>query len=124
MDGLVSGVQWLRAQGTCRAARVRRPASRLLSHVGATEMSRTTRREERLGPGEVVKRLVQIVSQQETTKFCTDCNKNIRAVRPGTSRLRLLGLTILTLGVWSIVWIMDARRRPGWRCSVCDRRVG
>ena len=87
-------------------------------------MPRVSRREERLGPGEVVGRLLQTLSQQETTKFCAACNKNVRAVRPGTSRLRQLGLTILTLGLWAIVWLVDAFRRPGWRCSVCDRQVG
>ena len=87
-------------------------------------MPRASRREERLGPGEVLRRLVQILSQQETTKFCASCNRNVLAVRPGTSRLRQLRLTMLTLGLWSIVWIADAFRRPGWRCSVCDRRVG
>ncbi len=87
-------------------------------------MPRFQRREERLGVGEVVSRLVQIVAQQETTKFCPDCNKAVRAMRPGTSRLRQAALTLVTLGVWSIVWIVDAYRRPGWRCSVCDRRVG
>jgi hypothetical protein len=87
-------------------------------------MTRAPRREERLGPGEVLGRLVQILSQQETTKFCPTCNKNVLAIRPGTSRLRHLGLTILTLGLWAIVWLVDAFRRPGWRCSGCDRRVG
>jgi hypothetical protein len=87
-------------------------------------MPRLFRREERLGPGEVLGRIAQIISQQETTKFCIHCNKAVLAVRPGTSRLRQIGLTLLTLGAWSIVWIVDAWRRPGWRCSVCDRRVG
>jgi hypothetical protein len=87
-------------------------------------MTRPNWQEERLGAGEVFRRLVQILSQQETTKFCSHCNKHILAVRPGTSRLRQVGLTILTLGVWAIVWMVDAFRRPGWRCSVCDRRVG
>jgi hypothetical protein len=87
-------------------------------------MLRLFRREERLGAGEVLKRLVQIASQQETTKFCAQCNKQVLAVRPGTSRLRQFTLTILTLGVWSIVWIADAVRRPGWRCTMCDRQVG
>jgi len=87
-------------------------------------MSRPFRREERLRAGEVLNRIAQIVSQQETTKFCPTCNKHVLAVRPGTSRLRQMALTILTLGVWSIVWIVDSFRRPGWRCSVCDRRVG
>ena len=87
-------------------------------------MARPSRREERLGPGEVLGRLVQIVSQQETTKFCATCNRNVLAVRPGSPRLRQLGLTIVTLGLWSIVWLIDSLRRPGWRCSVCDRQVG
>ena len=82
------------------------------------------RREERLGAGEVLNRIAQILSQQETCKFCAHCKKHVLAVRPGTPRLRQLALTVLTLGVWSIVWIVDACRRPGWRCSVCDRRVG
>ena len=81
-------------------------------------------RQERLTAAEVTARIVQIVSQQETTKFCPDCNKHVLALRPGTSRLRQLGLTIVTLGLWSIAWIADAVRRPGWRCSECDRRVG
>ena len=80
--------------------------------------------EERLGPGEVLRCIVQIASQQETTKFCPACNKHVRAVRPGTSRLRQFGLTVVTLGLWAVVWMVDAVRRPGWRCSVCDRRVG
>jgi hypothetical protein len=87
-------------------------------------MSHAPYREERLGPGEVLKRLVQVLSQQETTKFCASCTRNVLAVRPGTSRLRQLAWTGLTLGLWSVVWLVDSFRRPGWRCSVCDRRVG
>jgi hypothetical protein len=82
------------------------------------------RREERLGAGEILRRLVQVLSQQETTKFCPTCNQHVLALRPGTSRLRQLALTVLTLGIWSIVWIVDAFHRPGWRCSICDRQVG
>lgn len=87
-------------------------------------MGEQYQREERLGAGEVTSRVVQILSQQETTKFCPVCNRHVLAVRPGTSRLRQLVLTVVTLGLWGIVWVVDALRRPGWRCSVCDRRVG
>jgi hypothetical protein len=87
-------------------------------------MTHASRRQERLGPAEVLKRIVQLLSQQETTKYCATCNKNVLAVRPGTSRLRQLGLTIVTLGLWSIVWLVDSFRRPGWRCSACGRQVG
>ena len=83
-----------------------------------------TQRQERLTPAEVAARIVQIVSQQETTKYCSGCQKYVLALRPGTSRLKQLVWTIITLGLWSIVWIRDSRRRPGWRCSECDQRVG
>lgn len=80
-------------------------------------------REERLTTSEVLKRLLQILSQQETSKFCVHCDKQVLARRPGTSRARHLVLTMATLGLWSIVWIIDAIRRPGWRCSECDRQL-
>ncbi len=89
-----------------------------------SKMQEPSQRQERLTPAEVTARIVQIVSQQETTKYCTKCQKHVLALRPGTSRLRQMLLTIITLGLWSVVWIADAVRRPGWRCSECDQRVG
>ena len=59
-----------------------------------------------------------------TLTVCPNCGKHVLALRPGTSRLRQLALTAVTLGLWSIAWIVDAVRRPGWRCSECDGRVG
>ena len=87
-------------------------------------MQEPSQRQERLTPAEVTARIVQIVSQQETTKYCSRCQKHVLALRPGTSRFRQMLLTMITLGLWSIVWITDAVRRPGWRCSDCDQRVG
>ena len=79
--------------------------------------------EERLGVGEVLHRLLLIFSQQETSKYCNHCQQQVLAVRPGTSRLKNLTLTLLTCGVWTIFWIIDARRRPGWRCRQCDQML-
>lgn len=77
-----------------------------------------------MGVREIVARILQVLAQQETTKYCDSCQAHVLAVRPGTSRLRQLVLTIGTFGLWGIAWILDARRRPGWRCTRCDRRVG
>ncbi len=82
------------------------------------------RREERLGTGEVLGRLMHLLSQQETSKYCPHCDKQVVALRPGTSRGRQLVLTCLTLGLWGIAWAVDAFRRPGWRCRDCDARLG
>jgi hypothetical protein len=87
-------------------------------------MPEPSQRPERLTPTEVAARIVQIVSQQETTKYCSKCQKHVLALRPGTSRLRQMLLTVITLGLWSLAWIHDSIQRPGWRCSECDQRVG
>lgn len=78
---------------------------------------------ERLGPLEVLQRIIRHLAQQETTKHCPKCNARVRAIRPGTSRLWHLSWTVVTLGLWSIVWIVDVVRRPGWRCERCDTRL-
>ena len=79
--------------------------------------------EERLNASEVLRRLIEIFAQQETSKYCSSCDKQVLALRPGTSRVRQVLLTMATLGLWSIIWIIDAIRRPGWRCAECDRQL-
>ncbi len=78
-------------------------------------MHEPSQRQERQTPAEVAARIVRIASQQETTRYCSKCNKHVPALRPGTSRFRQMLLTIIALGLWSIVWLADAIRRPGWR---------
>lgn len=77
----------------------------------------------RLGTGEVFGRLLKTWNQQETNKYCGHCGQHVLALRPATPRLRNLLWTVLTLGAWSVVWLIQSRRRPGWRCAQCGRQV-
>lgn len=62
-----------------------------------------------------------MASEEKSSGFCKNCNSNVMVSRPGTSHLLHLVLTILTAGLWLIVWIGVAVKFGGWRCSVCGK---
>jgi len=41
----------------------------------------------------------------------------------GANHVLHLLLTILTAGLWSIVWLLASIRIGGWRCEHCGSRV-
>jgi len=43
--------------------------------------------------------------------------------RKGTNHVLHLLLTVLTAGLWLIVWILVSIKIGGWRCSQCGRGV-
>ncbi len=59
----------------------------------------------------------------QTTKMCRTCNKHTVAHRPGTNHILHLLLTVLTAGLWLVIWILSAIKIGGWRCSQCGRAV-
>ena len=63
------------------------------------------------------------MGMQETQKRCDDCGRLVLARRPGPNHVFHLILTILTGGLWLIVWILSIPRMGGWRCSGCGARV-
>lgn len=60
---------------------------------------------------------------EETQKYCQDCKQNALVRRRGTNHLLHLLLTIVTGGLWLIVWILAVPKFGGWRCSQCGGRV-
>ena len=60
---------------------------------------------------------------EQTTKMCRQCNRHVVAFRPGANHLVLLLMTLLTAGLWLIIWFMSAVRIGGWRCSQCGAKV-
>jgi hypothetical protein len=57
-----------------------------------------------------------------TQAYCTFCQRRIRAERPGTNHLLHLLLTLVTGGVWLIVWLLCSIRIGGYRCPMCGGR--
>ena len=66
------------------------------------------------------------MGQVENTGWCSACNQQRLMRRQGTNHVLHLILTVLTLGVWLLVWIFVAlsnKTSAPWRCSVCGTRI-
>lgn len=51
--------------------------------------------------------------------FCKDCEKLVPVTSPGTNHILHLLLSIITAGIWVIIWILAAISSGPWRCSIC-----
>ena len=51
--------------------------------------------------------------------MCTDCRKRVVVFRKGTNHILHLILSVLTAGLWLIVWFGSAIKFGGWRCTEC-----
>ncbi len=53
-----------------------------------------------------------------TFKICPNHGKT-KFIRPATSHLLHLFLTICTGGLWVIVWFISSFKMGGWKCDQC-----
>jgi len=60
----------------------------------------------------------------EVKGYCGNCQKQVLIRRKGTNHLLHLILTLLTGGLWAIVWVICAIKVNGWRCSQCGEKAG
>ena len=69
----------------------------------------------------IIKKTVkgEFMAKQEKSGFCKMCDRQVVVSRPGTNHILHLLLSILTAGLWLIVWIGSAIKFGGWRCSTC-----
>jgi len=71
-----------------------------------------------MGDGDSLKAKLGKVQERQ---WCPECKKYVLAVRPRTNRILHLLLSVLTMGVWLIVWACTAdlsTKRP-LQCPVC-----
>lgn len=59
------------------------------------------------------------MSVQKRYGFCKKCNKRVEIYRKGASHVMHFILSICTLGLWLIVWLLSLGRFGGWRCCEC-----
>jgi len=52
-----------------------------------------------------------------TIKHCKHCGRHTTANRKGTNNMLHLLLSIITFGVWIIVWILASIKIGGWVCA-------
>jgi len=62
------------------------------------------------------------MADERKSGYCRSCKTRSVVFRPGTSHLLHLLLSIITAGIWLIVWLLAAIKIGGWRCSTCGSR--
>ena len=65
---------------------------------------------------------------QNNTGFCKHCKKQVLVVKEERNNVLHLFLSIVTCGIWLIIWLILLFDQGGligrkWRCSVCGRKV-
>ena len=60
---------------------------------------------------------------QENPGYCSNCKKNvlIRAQKP--NHVLHLILSIVTSGLWIIIWVILSIRAKEWHCSQCGQKI-
>lgn len=59
------------------------------------------------------------MADERKSGFCDSCHKRTVVFRKGTNHILHLILTILTAGLWLVVWLGVSVKFGGWRCTVC-----
>jgi len=54
-----------------------------------------------------------------TSGFCKSCEERRKLFRKGSNHVLHLILTLLTVGLWAIVWLGVSIKFGGWRCDTC-----
>jgi len=60
------------------------------------------------------------MATQEASGHCKTCGDTL-VRRKGTNHILHLILTLLTAGLWVIIWILLSIKIGGWKCSKCGR---
>lgn len=60
---------------------------------------------------------------EQNSKFCKRCQKHTLVQRPSTNHVLHLLLTIVTAGLWLIIWMLSIVKIGGWRCTQCGKKL-
>ena len=60
---------------------------------------------------------------EEGTGYCGKCLKQVPVYRIRINHTPYLILTLLTVGFWIIIWILDSLKIYHWKCLDCGATV-
>lgn len=60
---------------------------------------------------------------EQSIKMCRACGRQQIVIRKGANHVLHLILSVLTMGLWLLVWLGSVIRFGGWSCSACGRKV-
>ena len=64
------------------------------------------------------------MGEKKTGRFCNNCGKNVLAIGKTPNHILHLILSIITGGLWLIVWIILVLMKiGGYRCSQCGHEI-
>jgi len=61
---------------------------------------------------------------KQKSAWCPVCNQQRLFIAPKPNHILHLLLSIFTLGIWLIVWLLIGGKTGPYRCSVCGTREG
>lgn len=61
--------------------------------------------------------------KKEALIFCPTCRQPRRARRERPNHVLHAFLTIATVGLWLVIWLLDAYTCPEWHCDVCGSEI-
>lgn len=59
------------------------------------------------------------MAEEKKGGHCKSCQQRVVVFRKGTNHVLHLLLTLVTFGLWLIVWFGSAVKFGGWRCTQC-----
>ena len=60
----------------------------------------------------------------KSSAYSPNCDEQVLMVRKTPNHILHFLITIVTCGVWLIVWISIASEKKPWRCSRCGEKLG
>lgn len=60
---------------------------------------------------------------KESPGYCSYCEKDVLIRTQTPNHILHLILSIVTSGIWLIVWVILSLRAKEWHCSKCGKRV-
>ena len=56
-------------------------------------------------------------------RYCGDCDSYVRSTTETPNNFMHLILTILTAGIWLVVWLVKTLDGKDWRCDDCGSKT-
>lgn len=59
-----------------------------------------------------------------STGFCEQCDENVKMQRSTPNHIFHFVMSVLTCGLWLLVWLSVASEKTPWICSRCGAKLG
>jgi hypothetical protein len=63
------------------------------------------------------------MGSKSASGYCSNCQRDVLAVRQTPNHVLHLLLAIVTSGLWIIIWVLVAVRRSAPRCTNCGKKA-